>query len=128
MDFNPFKIHYNWLKRIIIFTFFCKIVCKTSNISALLTAYSQSKPTQITPHFSPICIFFPNPLPSPLCPNPCLLQFMSNPPPPLQFTPAQFVYHWTGTGEGSYSVVPAPILPRPRSVNGGMGGGKLRWW
>ena len=69
MDYDSFKIHYNWLLRIIIYTFCCKTIWKTCNISALLTDYSQSKPTRIKPP------------PPPLCPHPHLPKL----PPPLSY-------------------------------------------
>ena len=59
MDYIPSKIFYNGLLSIkspleliitdYILYIFCKIICKIYNISALLTAYSQSKPTQVNP-------------------------------------------------------------------------------
>ena len=99
ISYNPFKILYNWLYRIIIYTLFCKIICKTCNISALLTAYSQSKRNQINPLPSlPPSAFGQTPYPHsntfiPM-PTPMFAKVYPNPPPKLQPPPPQFVYHF----------------------------------
>ena len=80
---------------------FCVIICKTCNLSALLTAYSQSKTTQDNP-YSSLC---PNQdLPPPpltslrlsLRPHPSLLKFNPKPNTPLP----------------SYSLPPTPVCSR----------------
>ena len=114
--YNPFKILYNWLYRIIIYTFFCKIICKTCNISALLTAYSQSKRNQINPLPSlPPSAFAQTPYPHSITfismPTPMFAKVYPNPPPKLQPPPPVCLPFSTETGEGVYSVVQVTLPP-----------------
>ena len=94
-----------------------EIICKTWNISALLTVESQFKPTQVNPlHIflsafdqtsfphSPTFIPTPTPMFTEVYPQ-TLPPTYNLPPPP------QFVYHWTGTGRGLLSVNIIDISP-----------------
>ena len=87
----------------IIYTFFCKIVCKTCNTSALHTAYSQFKLTQINlpPHFAPIRI----------CPNPIPITTPPTHYPTFIPTPtSNFTKAYPQTQTTSYSLPPPPLL------------------
>ena len=120
--------------------FFCKIICKTCNISALLTAYSQSKPNRNNPLPTlppPLCVCL-NTLPHYLTfippPTSMFAKVYPQNPPPKPQSP-QFVYYFqlsTGTGEGVYSVVqvtlpPTFFTPPPTFSKRGGGRIKLRW-